>query len=722
MNMNGNIAVRFNGENQYVKTPSTNYINITGDTVGFSIFARFNVHSVNNSDTILFQKMDDTNPNYGYEAWFINVPDQQPTQIITGNFISENFDLSNFGGNQTNNYLDDNYDTSYNQPTPLPSETSPTTLHFIVKWNGVYYKCEASSISLNTWYDVWFIFDKVNLAVKMYVNNVLVTTTSTVTSKMVSGTDTSLCIGSSNNQKYYFNGYIQDFRFWNEKLITAPQIGYQWVNKLTISNIPFNRSAVVGYSIIPQGIKVKSTDTITISDSVVVTYKPSNPFLRPLSDSITLSESLGIIKNPVKVSAPSPDTITISDSVAVQKISILTKVGQFVKSTQTTGLPFSQSITGLGFKPRFIIFWGTNSSDVTGIIADHYDLMWGFSDGTNERGFSIASKDNASTSEAAQMWHSFAINDVKSDQQVLYQATCSFDPDGFSINWISNNGGPHVINYLVVGGSNIVNVEVGSYAMPATATGNHSKTGLAFKPDAVVFMPTDYTTVNNTGTRSNWGLGFAISSTQRASMNNWIHDGQATSDTNRYLRADKCATRIDSATGTVSKEADFVSFNNDGWTLNFTTNNVAGNADLLNYLAFKGCRVFQGKFTSTAGLGIQTITGVGFRPKAVMAWTHGLQVQSSTPTGSAKFSFGAATDSLNRYVSAGNDQDGQSVTVNAVVTHNNRFIKKIDAASTASASVIQFEADFVGMTDDGFSINNTVNNGTTVDVIFLCIG
>src|ERR1041384_7392630 len=52
------------------------------------------------------------------------------------------------------------------------------------------------------------------------------------------------------------------------------------------------------------------------------------------------------------------DKESISESIAVQKLSMFAKTGQFVKSTNTTGT-VTQSITGLGFTPKAIIFWGS---------------------------------------------------------------------------------------------------------------------------------------------------------------------------------------------------------------------------------------------------------------------------------------------------------------------------------------------------------------------------
>ena len=38
------------------------------------------------------------------------------------------------------------------------------------------------------------------------------------------------------------------------------------------------------------------------------------------------------------------------------------KVGTFTKSSTTTGYPFTQDITTVGFQPKAIIFWGTFQS------------------------------------------------------------------------------------------------------------------------------------------------------------------------------------------------------------------------------------------------------------------------------------------------------------------------------------------------------------------------
>ena len=71
------------------------------------------------------------------------------------------------------------------------------------------------------------------------------------------------------------------------------------------------------------------------------------------------------------------------------------KVGTFAKIT-TTG---SQTVSGLGFQPKAIIFyWSRNTANATAEVPRSQGV--GFTDCTNQRAVAIAEDDNAGTSNA----------------------------------------------------------------------------------------------------------------------------------------------------------------------------------------------------------------------------------------------------------------------------------------------------------------------------------
>lgn len=113
------------------------------------------------------------------------------------------------------------------------------------------------------------------------------------------------------------------------------------------------------------------------------------------------------------------------------------------------------------------------------------------------------------------------------------------------------------------------------------------------------------------------------------------------------------------------------------------------------------------RFTKASGTGTQTITGVGFEGKALLIW--------STHQGS----FGADTGAFQSFGIAASDYQacrfirhpgGETNTTSAQAEQTDHIAYKVSATSGATPS-LQATGVFTGFTDDGFTINWTVNDG-----------
>lgn len=129
-------------------------------------------------------------------------------------------------------------------------------------------------------------------------------------------------------------------------------------------------------------------------------------------------------------------------------------------------------------------------------------------------------------------------------------------------------------------------------------------------------------TADGTGANHHWAFGAAASSSQRWYNATASNDNQASHIPRRAFAVDKCIGVVDHANTALFAEADFVSMDADGFTINWTT--VDATARIVNYLAIGGAdltNVFVGNDVAPGATGAQAYTGVGFQPDHLIITT-----------------------------------------------------------------------------------------------------
>ncbi len=116
-----------------------------------------------------------------------------------------------------------------------------------------------------------------------------------------------------------------------------------------------------------------------------------------------------------------------------------------------------------------------------------------------------------------------------------------------------------------------------------TSTGNQAITGIGFTPKAVIFFSTDQT-ANGVTADAHINFGVGVSSSSRFGMVNTADDGESTAtDTTRESSAALCVVTNNAGTFTGVLEADLVTMDSDGFTLNLTT--APGNACRVGFMS-----------------------------------------------------------------------------------------------------------------------------------------
>jgi hypothetical protein len=298
-------------------------------------------------------------------------------------------------------------------------------------------------------------------------------------------------------------------------------------------------------------------------------------------------------------------------------MSFFAKVGNFVKSTG--GAPASQAISGLGFQPKALILW-TSGGTVEGTIRTQATgdarACVGFATGTAAADQFAASTTANTVGNAGRRVTQKAFLLSAAAGAVSSEASLtSFDSDGFTLSWTTNNTGEsQIIHYLAIGGTD-VQAKVLSFTSPV-GTGNFATTGAGFQPNLISCIGS---VANGLGVDTSAGsmgmhIGAAVSSSSRWASTMFSIQGVSSAGW-RWHRNDRLVEKVNS-TGASSLSMDLVSMDADGFTLNQT---VAGSATV-GVLCLNIPRVVIGTFTKPTGGGpaVGSVTGFGFEPAAVL--------------------------------------------------------------------------------------------------------
>ena len=331
------------------------------------------------------------------------------------------------------------------------------------------------------------------------------------------------------------------------------------------------------------------------------------------------------------------------------------KVGSFAKPTAAATA--SQAVTGVGFTPQVLFLWTAGKT-----AADDWsnDYRYGFgctTGASNSYSVALASLHGADPTNVSGRCADVALTIVEWGETLLAEcALTSFDGDGFTLSWTTNNAEAYIINYMAIGG--ITAAKIVNWST-ATSTGNKSVTGAGFQPEIVMHfapllsaatgLPASYA-----GAQLNIG---AMTSAAQWTQHVTITDGSASSSTREDFQTDKCLG-IANAGSTYAFRAGYISLDEDGFTVNFST------ATATAYHVFSLCMsgadddfsvgAFQ-KTNTTPGPVDQAITGTGFAPSGLL-----FIAPLNTSVGSSARHMIGATDATNQRAAEFRDITGQA--------------------------------------------------------------
>lgn len=390
---------------------------------------------------------------------------------------------------------------------------------------------------------------------------------------------------------------------------------------------------------------------------------------------------------------------------------VYAKSGSFASPTATG----NQSITGLGFKPKAVIFFMNKTT--TDASVDEIQVGMGFATSSAQR-FYVASEldDNVAAGDSnRRVDNAKCIGIVNNAATVVRSADfVSMDSDGFTINWTTANATQHRVNYIALGG--LIGAKVGTFNT-TTTTGSKAIAGVGFRPDLVfVLYGLDSTTLPGTNsTQSRWTFGFANFLKQVG----FFTQGSDTL-TPQATRRDQNTSnfyKILQNSGTNLEVATFTSMDSDGFTFNIGT--ASGVNKTFGYLAIQGVQSKVGTITQPSTTGNQTVTGCDTNPEMILFIAYG-DITNSPGGRFYEPCIGVAIDSSDRRCQSNCANDGVNPTQTTSDSDTTKCIK--NETANAGAPTVDSAADFVSKKFGEFVVNWTTADATAREIVYLAIG
>lgn len=403
------------------------------------------------------------------------------------------------------------------------------------------------------------------------------------------------------------------------------------------------------------------------------------------------------------------------------------KVGDFQLNTITG----NQSVTGLGFQPKLLIFFHTpDTVDIVNQTANHNWAM-GATDGTNQFAMATFSANGNGVGESCFGTHTPNYCIVGSVDVVTFwrAAIVSMDGDGFTINISIAPPVGMRVGYLAIGGT-LTGFKVGSFQ--AGAIGSQSITGLGFQPDGLIALTAGALgqVANPTSLGSNQSnflqpcIGFSDGVSQR-SNGVWIRGSTLTVKVKgRICRNDAliAAPYNTSPSQTYMLRLALTSFDAGGFTINNVINN---SSRWVYYIAYAGAATKVGNFTSPTVTGTFALGGLTFDPAAILlasTWQSAFNVFEG---------FGAVPNARGGLLSVGagagtGDQitigfTTKDYTTTTVEGHHSESTKIMRRFTHDPFTTLEMDFAYLNTSTGAVNFNCTTASGTTSVISYMAI-
>jgi len=356
--------------------------------------------------------------------------------------------------------------------------------------------------------------------------------------------------------------------------------------------------------------------------------------------------------------------------------------------------------TGLDFTPKCIIFMTEDGFGVAVGTSNRWTVTMG------KRSSTSSGDDGSYGTNDACIAH--MTNDTTLNGKLDLQ---SFDSNGFTLVVDDQFATSESVDYIAFSKGDF---DTGVLTEPG-ATGNQSVTSTSFTPNGVIFGTASKESHNVVDTGRHMAIGIATGASNRGWANQGVSNkGSDCGTCNNYsvaaggLSLTEClgAMRHTFNTRNNDSRADFVSFNSNGFTINW----LERKASHFHYwLAMNLDDVHMNSFQTRTDLSNESVLTPGFPPDAIFF------LSDSAFAGEA-YTFGWATGALDRGCSWRNWHDNASSGSGGGATgvwgqETTMFYKHVDNGGSTVAEADLVTIDPLGFTfkmDDADSVNRNV--------------
>lgn len=395
----------------------------------------------------------------------------------------------------------------------------------------------------------------------------------------------------------------------------------------------------------------------------------------------------------------------------------LCATGSFITPTSTG----SFQVAGLGFQGKAVLFV-FDKVIADGSVASTYRSYGMATSSSSRAAVNGGMVDNsAGTGPLSGRAHS--------NNQVIYSYTdtagafviadfASFDADGFTLSFTTVQATPRICTYMVFGGSDLTAAAIAAVTTPAS-TGNQANTSLSFKPDCLIGITVGWSGTVNTqqaNAEVRFGLGYGVSSSARKASA-WGGTSSTPNSRGNCAQRSSLILSANSTALTIRQEADIVSLDATGFTLNWLT----VSSGTLNWvLCLKGGKYAVGTISQPTSTGNQVSTGFGLKPTGIILQSFN-QASTTSVVANARNSlgFGVAATSRNTFWSGNRDSVTTSIT-NTNLDRSN--ILKMMTEATSAAPTTQAVADLVSLNNAGATLNWTTADSTVRELTYFAAG
>lgn len=369
-------------------------------------------------------------------------------------------------------------------------------------------------------------------------------------------------------------------------------------------------------------------------------------------------------------------------------MAVSTKVGAFNTGTGAAG---STVDVTCGFQPKAIILWCVGRTETTDAVTrDDLAMSVGFGkDDSTRFCVALSDDDGAGTHAGGNVIRSDSILTTldiagATDGLLDLSAVASWPADGFQVTIDDQFAESVRVGFLAIGGSDITDVNIGSYTVTAGANPRtEDVTTVGFQPDIVFTLQSPSTANTPSTAAANIVLGAGISSTKQA-IASWATDpGATTDDTGSYCWVGGEFSGCHNVTDPLhmNERYGLNSMLSNGFRIDVPED---GATRAFIHMSIKGGSWDLGDLSTRADTNDIAVTGLSFQPKALF-FVSAARAESTQDAATAVLhaSIGAATGASEQHAQAARSEDVGSTNMRCgnAVEHDQVYIH-LDPIST----------------------------------------